>query len=187
MIENSLELVYKIILVVILSLIYYKFKMMKYMQISIGIFLALAASRFIPHPPNFTSLIALGFYVPAIFGIRYLPALILSFAITDLFLGFHGSILFTWGSVILIGFLLKFFISNIVARIFGALIGALLFYIITNFGVWSLGSYGYTFEGLILCYTLAIPFFAYTLISTLIFSSIIEGLYMAYKKSYKIS
>ena len=63
---------------------------MNYLKISVGIFLALAASRFIPHPPNFTSLMALSFYVPAILGIRYLPALILSFLITDLFIGFHG-------------------------------------------------------------------------------------------------
>ena len=82
---------------------------------------------------------------------------------------------------------IKFLKSTIISRIYGALLGACLFFVVTNFGVWSLGSYGYTFEGLILCYTLAIPFFAYTLISTLIFSSIIEGLYMAYKKSYKIS
>ena len=49
--------------------------------------------------------------------------------------------------------------------------------LITNFGVWSLGSYGYTIECFILCYTLAIPFFAYSLISTFIFSGIIEGIY----------
>ena len=50
----------------------------------IGIFIALAASRFIPHPPNFTSLIALSFYVPAILGLAYLPFLIVSFIVTDL-------------------------------------------------------------------------------------------------------
>ena len=33
-------------------------------NICLGIFLALAISRFIPHPPNFTSLIALSFYIP---------------------------------------------------------------------------------------------------------------------------
>ena len=38
-----------------------------------------------------------------------------------------------------------------------------------------MGSYGYTVEGIILCYTLAIPFFAYSLISTFLFSGIIEG------------
>ena len=86
---------------------------MKYLQISVGIFIALAASRFIPHPPNFTSLLALSFYVPAILGIKYLPALLLSFLITDLFIGFHGVTLFTWGSVIVIGLMSKFFISDL--------------------------------------------------------------------------
>ena len=147
---------------------------MKDLKISLAIFIALSVSRFIPHPPNFTSLMALSFYIPAIFGIRYLPMLIISFVITDLIIGFHNVTLFTWGSVILIGLMSKFFIKNTTNRITGALIGACLFFIITNFGVWSLGSYGYSFEGLIKCYTLAIPFFGNTLISTLIFSAIIE-------------
>tara|TARA_B100000965_G_scaffold65232_1_gene51021 strand:+ start:1425 stop:1922 length:498 start_codon:yes stop_codon:yes gene_type:complete len=147
---------------------------MKYLKISIGIFLALAASRFIPHPPNFTSLLALSFYIPALLGIRYLPALVVSFFITDLFIGFHNLTLFTWGSVVVIGLASKYFISSIFTRISGALLGACLFFIITNFGVWSLGSYGYSIEGLLLCYTLAIPFFTYTLISTSFYSAIIE-------------
>ena len=110
---------------------------MKYLQISIGIFIALASSRFIPHPPNFTSLLALSFYVPALLGARYLPALLISFIITDLVIGFHGVTLFTWGSVILIGLGSKFFTKNILYRIFGPLLGASLFFIITNFGVWT--------------------------------------------------
>jgi len=150
---------------------------MKYLSISLGIFIALAASRFIPHPPNFTSLLALSFYVPALLGMRYLPALLISFIITDFFIGFHSSSLFTWGSIIFIGLLSQYFIKTLTLRISGSLIGACLFYLITNFGVWSLGSYGYSFEGLILCYTLAIPFFGYTIISTFIFSSVIEAIY----------
>jgi hypothetical protein len=148
---------------------------MQVLKISIGIFLALAASRFIPHPPNFTSLIALSFYIPVLFGIKFLPILLLSFIITDLVIGFHEVTLFTWGTVILIGLIAKFFSSNIITRISAALLGACLFYLFTNFGVWSLGSYGYTFRGLITCYTLAIPFFTYSLISTLLFSVIIEA------------
>jgi len=160
---------------------------MNYIKVSFSIFLALAASRFIPHPPNFTSLIALSFYVPAILGIRFLPVLLISFFITDLIIGLHGVTLFTWGSVILIGFLSKFFISNIVTRISGALIGALLFYLITNFGVWSLGSYGYNLNGILTCYTLALPFFAYSLISTFIFSGVIEFFYKLNFLKLKIS
>ena len=150
---------------------------MNYFKVSLGIFIALAASRFIPHPPNFTSLLALSFYIPALLGIRYLLPLIVSFIITDMFIGLHGVTFFTWGSVIFIGLLSKYFIKNIISRISGALIGACMFFLITNFGVWSMGSYGYTFGGFLMCYTLAIPFFAYSLISTLMFSSIIEYLY----------
>ena len=150
---------------------------MSYTKISIGIFFVLAASRFIPHPPNFTTLLALSFYVPALLGIRYLSVLILSFIITDLIIGFHGVTAFTWGSIIIIGFMSKFFVSSIILRVSGALLGACLFFLITNFGVWSLGSYGYKFEGVLLCYTLAIPFFVYNLISTFLFSGIIELFY----------
>ena len=50
---------------------------MKQLIICLGIFLSLALSRFIPHPPNFTSLIALSFYVPVIFGLRFIPIVIL--------------------------------------------------------------------------------------------------------------
>ena len=150
---------------------------MSYLKISIGIFFALGASRFIPHPPNFTSLLALSFYVPAFLGIRFLPVLIISFVITDYFIGFHSATIFTWGSVLIIGLISKYFVGNITKRVIGALTGAFIFFLITNFGVWSLGSYGYTFDGLVLCYTLAIPFFSYSLISTFIFSGIIEGIY----------
>tara|TARA_B100001175_G_scaffold298563_1_gene289253 strand:- start:81 stop:572 length:492 start_codon:yes stop_codon:yes gene_type:complete len=147
---------------------------MNYLKISLGIFLALGASRFIPHPPNFTTLLTLSFYIPVIFGIKYIPALILAFILTDFFIGFHNVQVFTWGSIILIGLISKKFIKNNLSRIFGSLFGVCLFFIITNFGVWSLGSYDYTLNGLILCYTLAIPFLAYNIISTLIFSTLVE-------------
>ena len=147
---------------------------MQYFKISLGIFVALAASRFVPHPPNFTSLLALSFYIPAILGVRFLPMLIISFIITDLIIGFHSVTLFTWGSILLIGLMSKFFIANTKTRISGVLIGASLFFVITNFGVWSMGSYGYTLEGLIACYTLAIPFFGNTIAGTIIFSAVIE-------------
>tara|TARA_Y100000590_G_scaffold58659_1_gene62047 strand:+ start:1981 stop:2475 length:495 start_codon:yes stop_codon:yes gene_type:complete len=149
---------------------------MKYLKVTVGIFLILAASRFIPHPPNFTSLIAISFYIPAILGLRFLPAVLVCFGLTDLIIGFHGTILFTWGSVIVIGFISTKLFKSISSRISGALLGALIFFIITNFGVWSLGSYGYTIEGLLACYTLALPFFGHSLISTLVFAVAIETL-----------
>ena len=122
-------------------------------------------------------MLALSFYVPAFLGIRFLPVLIISFVITDYFIGFHSATIFTWGSVLIIGLISKYFVGNITKRVIGALTGGFIFFLITNFGVWSLGSYGYSLEGFLTCYTLAIPFFTYSLISTFIFSAIFEALY----------
>jgi len=161
--------------------------MTNYFKITVGILLILSASRFIPHPPNFTSLIALSFYVPLIFGIKFIPIIVISFLITDLFIGFHSTLMFTWGSVIIIGLISKYFSKNIYYRISGALTGCLIFYIVTNFGVWILGSYGYSIEGFLTCYILALPFFGYTLISTIIFSSIIETVHkFNFFKKFKV-
>ena len=154
--------------------------MEKKLFLCIGIFLSLALSRFIPHPPNFTSLIAFSFYVPVILGISYIPVLILSFAITDIFIGYHAGTFFTWGSVFFIGLISQLFAKTLIYRISGALIGAFIFFIVTNFGIWVSGMYGYTFDGIIKCYTLAIPFFTYSLISTLLFSCLIENFYRFY-------
>ena len=62
---------------------------MKQISICLGIFLALAISRFVPHPPNVTSLLALSFYLQALLGRKYIQDVILSFAITDLVIGYH--------------------------------------------------------------------------------------------------
>jgi hypothetical protein len=153
---------------------------MHYLKISLGIFLILAASRFVPHPPNFTSLLALSFYVPAVFGIRYVPIVILALLLTDSIIGFHSTMIFTLSSVGIIGIISKYFNKSIYFRIFGALTSAVIFFLISNFGVWVSGSYGYDLNGFLTCYLLAIPFFTNTILSTLIFSVVIEFIYNLY-------
>ena len=160
---------------------------MNYIKIFFGVLIVLSASRLVPHPPNFTSLIALSFYVPLIFGVKYLVVVLISFFITDIFLGFHALTIYTWGSVVIIGFIAKYFDQNIYFRSIGVFLGAILFFIITNFGVWLSGSYGYSIDGLILCYWLAIPFFHNTILSTIFYSIIIEIVYkfLQYKNKLK--
>ena len=157
---------------------------MKTFNICFGILIALSASRFIPHPPNFTSLLALSFYIPVFFGLRYLPFVIISFAITDMVIGYHTGTHWTWGSILLIGLAAPLFKKNITSRISGAFLGACVFFLITNFGVWASGMYGYTYQGLVSCFILAVPFFAYTATSTLLFSAVIETIYQYYKNRF---
>ena len=92
--------------------------------------------------------------------------------------------LFTSGSVILIGLISRYFNKSIIFRISGAFVGAIIFFILSNFGVWLSGSYGYDLNGFIACYILALPFFGYSVLSTLIFSVAIETIYKFYQKSF---
>lgn len=147
---------------------------MKHLKIFFAVLAMLSASRFIPHPPNFTSLLALSFYIPLVFGSRYILAVIISLFITDMIIGFHSTMFFTLGSVFIIGIISKSFKKTIFSRLSGALGGAIIFFILSNFGVWSQGYYGFTFSGFITCYTMALPFFGYSLVSTFIFSAVIE-------------
>ena len=145
---------------------------------------ALILFRFLPHPPNFTPVIAMAFYLPIFFGMWCIPFLLLAFAITDFFIGFHSLLVWTWGSLALISLISKFS-NSILSRLFLSFVGAVIFYIISNFGVWFSGSlYQYSIEGLIQCYIMALPFFTNTLLSTIIFSLLIE--FVVFTKNFNI-
>ena len=160
---------------------------MRNFYIFLGIFFSVAITRFIPHPPNFTSLLALSFYVPALLGIRYLTILLISFAVTDFIIGYHFNTHWTWGSVLLIGLMSVFFKKSFTWRVSGALIGAIIFFLITNFGVWITGQHGLNFLSLKTTYILAIPFFTNSLMSTMLFSFLIEAGYKIFRIKLKTS
>ena len=141
----------------------------------IGLILILAFSRLIPHPDNFTPIIAIaimGSYFFNNINLSYLVVLF-SMLIADFFIGFYSHILFVYLPlflIILIFFPLSKKINFKNLFIFG-FAGSLLFFIISNFGVWLVsGLYEKNINGLIECYFMAIPFFKNTLVSTLIFS-----------------
>ncbi len=73
---------------------------------------------------------------------------------------------------------------NIINVPLSAIAGSILFFIVTNFGVWAMGGYTYTFAGLVECYTLAIPFFRSTLLGNLFYVGVLFGSYEMIK-SYK--
>lgn len=61
-----------------------------------------------------------------------------------------------------------------------ALAGGLPFFLVTNFLVWTGGSlYPRTVEGLLECYTMALPFYGRTVSSDLIFTAVVFGLHAA--------
>ena len=95
-------------------------------------FISIIISRIIPHPPNFTSAIAVAFYLPALFGLKYMIITLTAFILSDFILGTHNLLLFTWGSIILIGFFSKY-LKNYYLRLIGVSGSCLIFFIISNF------------------------------------------------------
>ena len=147
----------------------------------ISLILILAFARLIPHPPNFTPIIAIAlmssyFFKNLIFSFITLLAAML---ISDLFIGVYDNVVFVYAALLLIIFIFHTIGKKINFKnlfVFGCA-GSLIFFIISNFGVWILGSpgaldvpYEKNLSGLINCYIFAIPFFKNTLISTIIFS-----------------
>jgi len=160
----------------------------------IGLVLILTFSRLIPHPPNFTPIIAIAMMSGYFFRNIYfsLGILLISMLLADVLIGFYNNMIFVYLSLCLITFFF-YKISKMINLknlfIFGFL-GSLTFFIISNFGVWamgSLGAYGIPYEknlnGLMECYILAIPFFGNTFLSTLIFSySVLVASKLYYKE-----
>lgn len=152
--------------------------------LAMGLILLGVVARLIPHPPNVTPLTAI-----ALFGGTSLPkrwAILLPLvivAISDLLIGLHDVVAFTWSSLALTG-LLGWWIRKRAhaARIaFCAIAGSTIFFLVTNFGVWLVGDgglmYPKTFQGLWLCYIAALPFYRNALIGDLVFTAAIFGLY----------
>ena len=168
------------------------FKLSSHDIFPISLILLLAFSRLIPHPPNFTPIVAVAIMSGYFFKNIKLSfvVLLISMLLVDVFIGFYKHMLFVYLSLFLITFIF-FKISDKVNSknlfIFGFL-GALIFFLVSNFGVWASGvfspitnlPYEKNLNGLINCYFLAIPFFTKTLISTIFFS------YVAYLANYSL-
>jgi len=141
----------------------------------ISLILILVFARLIPHPPNFTPIIAVAILSSCFFRNVYLSIAILlvSMLLADVVIGFYKDMLFVYISLLLIPIIFFKISSKINYKnlfIFG-FIGALIFYLVSNFGVWLVGNlYSKDIDGLVECYYLAIPFFRNTLFSTIFYS-----------------
>ena len=155
--------------------------------------LALSFTRLIPHPYNFSPMIAAGIFAGFYFRHFYLGSfvIILSMFLGDLFLGFHNTMFFTYVALAVIVLVssylnsLKFF--NI---LYSTVFSSIMFFAITNLGAWlTLDIYTKDLNGLLQSYAMGIPFFNNTLLSTFIYLYIFKTLFefVLKKKNLNIS
>ena len=96
-------------------------------------------------------------------------------AVTDTYFGNTSILLFTWSAFCIIGifgWLLrkrKSLSYRFIAKMTGlGIVSSLFFYLYTNFGWWLLSNmYAHTWQGLIQCYLMGLPFFKTNLLGNL--------------------
>jgi hypothetical protein len=144
--------------------------------------LVAAFSRLLPHPANFTALGAIALFGGVYLDKRYAVAVpLIAMLISDYVIGFYGGMYWVYGSFVLIG-MVGLWLRNhktpgtILA---GTVFSSILFFIVTNFGVWftPASMYAKTWNGLIECYAAAIPFFRNSIGGDLIFVVLLFGAY----------
>lgn len=155
----------------------------------VSMIVAAATSRLLPHPPNVAPIGAMALFGGACFASKRAAFLVplLAMLASDLAIGWlsgdpsmglHRLIPVVYGSFALIacvGFRLR--TRRRAAPIAAAaLASSLLFFVLTNFGVWALGSwYTKTWAGLAACYVAAVPFFRNTLLGDALYTTLLFG------------
>ena len=146
------------------------------------------ASRlpFMPHPWNFTPVMAALLYFGARGSRRHLWMPLALLIASDLVLDkyvyaypFSWDLFLTWAWYAAILFLGTALHKNAkpLPIAGAALTGSVTFFLISNFGVWaSTAMYPKTFSGLMTCYAAGIPFFRHTLEGDLLYTAAIFGL-----------
>jgi len=160
--------------------------------ISMMILLA-ALSRLVPHPANFAPIGAMALFGAAYYSKRrwafiipiasmWISDLILNNVVYgqyfDHFVWFYSGSLFTYGAFALIVLLGMFTLKKIrIPRLAASALGAsVIFFIVSNFGVWFSGiMYPKDLGGLMACYAAGIPFFKNTLAGDLVYSAVMFG------------
>ena len=150
-----------------------------------------ALSRVLPHPPNFSPIEAVALFGGAYFAKRHWALLVplAAMFLSDMVLGLlrGGLYLEYFASAgyllvyacILLSTLLGFGLRGKVgaSRVLGySLAGSLLFFVVTNFGVWlSSPTYPQNAAGLLAAYLAGVPFFQWTVLGTLFYSALLFG------------
>ena len=139
-----------------------------------------ALTRLLPHPPNFSPVVAMALFGGAALSDRKLAFLVplAAMFIADLFIGFHNTMVFVYlGMALVVAFGLVLTSHRKPAVLIGgAVVGSAIFFLVSNTGMWWLsGIYQHNIDGLLMCYVAALPFFHNTLMATLLYSGLLFG------------
>ena len=146
------------------------------------IILIAVVARLIPHAPNFAPIAAMALFGGAYLNRGYaLLVPVIALFVSDLFIGFYSPVVMisVYGSFVLVGLIGLWLRKQKSPRnvILAAVSSSILFFLLTNFAVWLGGWYPRSLNGLVECYTLALPFFRNTILGDLFYTGVFFGGY----------
>lgn len=156
----------------------------EYVTIAIGLIVIGIASRFLPHPPSATAITAIALVGTAYLGPRVAVLLVAAaLLLSDIFIGSYELpvMLAVYGSFLIVPLFarLPWFQSRAVSRT----VPAIGFFLITNAVLWySTPWYPKDLNGLMLAYTLGLPFLANMLVADLLYTPALFGLVSLYRR-----
>ena len=153
----------------------------------VGMILAAAATRLIPHPPNLTAIGAVALFGAAYFDRRWMAFVVPLAAMlaSDLILTSPDPVTYAcFAMTAAMGLLLRDRVTF--GRVTAAAIAAsVMFFVVSNFFVWW-GSrmYPQNAAGLVECYLLALPFAQNMLLGNLLYCGVLFGGMWACQKAW---
>jgi hypothetical protein len=158
--------------------------------LSIGLVALCTAMRIGPHPWNLTPAGAIALFCGASFDRKRWALLVplASMFVSDTVLelttghGYHSLmpvVYATFAAITVLGMLLRSRRHSPLAVVGGATGSATLFYVVTNFAVWTISTtYPNTLAGLAACYIAAIPFYGTMLAGDLLYATLLFGTFV---------
>nr|WP_108975476.1 DUF6580 family putative transport protein [Leptospira ryugenii] len=151
--------------------------------------LVAAASRLLPHPPNFTPILAVSLFAGAYIVPRKWAFLVpvVAMFLSDLVIGLHELL-----PLVYLCMMLSVFLGSHLGQkpkltsTFGlSVLSSVFFFFVTNLAVWlTSGMYSLDWIGFISCFTLALPFFQNSIVGDLFFTGVLFGSMYVIEKTW---
>ena len=156
--------------------------------LALGLVVAGALSRLLHLPPNIAAVTGVtllaGYALRNIWLALLVP--IAAMALADIVLGWYPGVLATYAGMAAGVFIARRLLAPLtpLRLIATTVLASLAFFVLSNFGTWLEGWYGYTFDGLVACFIAAIPFWQNSLIADFISTVLAFGIFVLARRTF---
>ncbi len=139
----------------------------------------IVVARIVPHVPNIAPVAAVSLFMGTRFSRRSAIATpLIAMLISDALVGWYDwrlmiSVYGSFATIAVLGYAIRKHVSTLTV-VSSSIASSVLFFLTTNTAVWALSTwYPKTLDGLLACFSFALPFFRYSLVGDLFYTTAI--------------